>query len=319
MDLRHLRYLIAIARCGSLSAAADALHIAQPSLSQHIQRIEEELGVKLLVRSARGVTLTENGQRLLAHAEDIVRRVDTAMAEMRDVSVMVTGPVSIGLPSVASNVLAVPLAETIRHQFPNVTLRVMEGMSGHVQAWLMDGSVDIGILYDVNDLRHLTVEPLMIEALSLIAARDNWPREIGEGGIASEPMRFEDCVALDLVLPNRSHGLRETIERYARSQAVALNIPLEIDSLLQIKRLVARGSGYTILPHAAVIDDLGAGTLVSVPIIQPVLRSTVCLITNPQRPQSRAAKYVKRTLHSVIVELAERRLWQGELISDDIA
>jgi len=216
MDIRHLRYFIAIARCGSVSAAADALHVAQPSLSQHIHRIEEELSVKLLIRSARGVTLTESGQRLLAHADDIVGRLDAAVAEMRDLSDEVGGPVSIGLPSVAGNVLTVPLAETIRHELPNVTLRMMEGMSGHVQAWLVDGTVDIGILYDVNDLRSLKVQPLMVEAMSLIAAKDNWPYEVGAGGLASDPVRFEDCAALDLILPNRSHGLRETIERYAR-------------------------------------------------------------------------------------------------------
>lgn len=314
MDIRHLRYFIAIARCGSVSAAADALHVAQPSLSQHIHRIEEELSVKLLIRSARGVTLTESGQRLLAHADDIVGRLDAAVTEMQDLSDEVGGPVSIGLPSVAGNVLTVPLAETIRHELPNVTLRMMEGMSGHVQAWLVDGTVDIGILYDVNDLRSLKVQPLMVEAMSLIAAKDNWPYEVGAGGLASDPVRFEDCATLDLILPNRSHGLRETIERYARAQAIALKIPLEVDSLLQIKRLVARGSGYTILPQVAVVDDLASGTLVSIPIVQPAVRSTVYLVTNPQRQQSRAAKSVERTAICVITELVQRGLWLGELI-----
>ncbi len=305
---------MAIARSGSVSAAADTLHVAQPSLSQHIQRIEEELGVTLFVRSARGMTLTEHGRRLFAHAEDIVERLDAAIADMRDASEEVSGPVSIGLPSVAGNVLAVPLAETIRHEFPNVTLRVMEAMSGHVRAWLIDGSVDIAILYDVNDLRHLIVHPLMVEALSLIAARDNWPHPIGEGGIATEPVRFTDCATLDLILPNRSHGLRETIERFAQTQATGLNIPLEIDSLLQIKRLVARGSGFTILPHVAVTDELANGTLVSVPIAYPAVRSTVYLVTNPQRQQSRAARCVERTVTAVVTELVKRQLWLGELV-----
>ena len=317
MDIRQLRYFIAIARCGSVSAAAETLHVAQPSLSQHIQRIEEALNVTLLIRSARGVTLTEQGQRFRVHAEDIVGRLDAALADMRDVSKEVSGPVSVGLPSVASNVLAVPLAETIRHELPNVTLRVMEAMSGHVRAWIIDGSVDIGILYDVNDLRHLTVRPLIVESMSLIAARDNWPREIGAGGIAADPIRFEDCAKLDLILPNRSHGLRETIERFAQMQAVTLRIPLEVDSLLQIKRLVARGSGYTILPHVAVADDLAGGTLVSVPIVRPAVRSTVHVVTSPQRQQSRAARSVEQKLIAVMIELVRRNHWLGELIDDD--
>jgi LysR family transcriptional regulator, nitrogen assimilation regulatory protein len=304
---------MAIARSGSVSAAAEVLHVAQPSLSQHVQRVEEELGVTLLVRSARGVTLTENGQRLLGHADAIVKRLDLAIADMRNLSQEVSGPVSVGFPSVVSNVLAVPFAETIRHEFPQVTLRVMEAMSGHVQAWLLDGSVDIAILYDVNDLRHLTVHPLLVESLSLIAAKDNWPHDIGPDGIAVEPIHFCKCANLDLILPNRTHGLRETIERFARAQAFSLQVPLEIDSLVQIKRLVARGSGFTILPHVAVVDDLADGSLVSIPIIQPIVRNTVYLVTDPQRQQTRAGKYVQETVRTVVKELVRRQIWHGEL------
>ena len=312
MDIRQLRYFVGVASNGSLSAAAERLGVSQPSLSQHMLRIEEDLGIQLFVRTPRGVTLTEGGQRFMVHAGDIIRRFDDAIADMRDRTTEVQGPVRIGLPSSASNVLAVPLAETIRHEFPGITLRAMEAMSGHVQAWLNDGSIDIGILYDVGIIRHLTVSPLLVESLHLVAPSDGWPGAIGPDGIAADAVSLRECAALDLILPNRSHGLRELIERIARQHGIELRIPLEMDSLTQIKRLVERGSGYTILPHAAVSQDLAAGTLVLVPIRNPSVRRTVCLVTNADKPLSRAALEVERAVFHVVAELVRRKLWLSE-------
>ncbi|RXL95924.1 LysR family transcriptional regulator, partial [Citrobacter sp. AAK_AS5] len=82
-------------------------------------------------------------------------------------------------------------------------------------------------------------------------------------------------------MPNRSHGLRETIERFARGEGVELNVALEMDSLPQIKELVARGSGYSILAHSAARRELESREVVLVPIDKPVMRRTVHLVRNP--------------------------------------
>src|SRR5258707_3611917 len=105
MDVRQLRYFVRIAELGSVSAASHRLGVAQPSLSQHIKHLEQELGVDLLIRSSRGVSLTDSGQILLYHATSIVNAVDVAVPEIKDRSGAASGSVSIGVPSPAGNVV----------------------------------------------------------------------------------------------------------------------------------------------------------------------------------------------------------------------
>ena len=313
VDVRQLRYFVAIADQHSISLASEKLGIAQPSLSHHVMRIEEELGVQLLVRSTRGVTLTESGSRLYRHAQGILKAVEAAIADLRDHTEEISGPVSFAFPNSVSNVLTVPLSETVRNEFPKIVLRAMDAMSGHVQAWLAEGSIDFGILYDVQCARDLRVQPLLVEELFLVAASDAWKGEIHADGVAKQAIALKDCAGMSLVLPHREHGLRETVERFAQAQNVRLDVVMEMDSLSRIKTLVSRGSGYSILAHAAVHEELERGELVLVPIRDPVMRRTVYLASNPMRPEKRAAKLVEQLTVDIVRELVRKSAWRGEL------
>ena len=229
MDIRQLRYFVAIADQHSMSLASEKLGVAQPSLSHHVMRVEEELGVQLLVRSTRGVTLTESGRRLYTHAQSILRAVEAAVADLRDHAAELSGPVSFAFPSSVSNVLTVPLSETVRNEFPKIVLRAMDAMSGHVQAWLSEGVIDFGILYDVHFARELDMRPLLVEDLYLVAARDCWKGEALKSGFARESVSLAECARLGLILPHRAHGLREMLERAAAAQDIALDVVLEMD------------------------------------------------------------------------------------------
>src|SRR5260370_11280394 len=112
MDVRQLRYFVRIAELGSVSAASHRLGVAQPSLSQHIKLLEQELGVDLLIRSSRGLSLTASGQILLADATSTVNAVDVAITEIKDLSAVHGGPARIGVPSSTGTLLSVPLAVT---------------------------------------------------------------------------------------------------------------------------------------------------------------------------------------------------------------
>jgi LysR family transcriptional regulator, nitrogen assimilation regulatory protein len=314
MNLRQLRYFVSIAELGSISAASQRLGVAQPSLSQTIRQLEFELGVELLVRSPRGVGLTESGEVLLDRASSILSALDLTANEIRDRFGEVRGSVSFGIPSSASNVLSVPLAETVRHRFPKIMLRTMEAMSGFVQEWLAQGQLDLGILYDVERARSLKAQTLLIEELFLVTAASGWSRKIGPDGIADTPVSLQDCVSLPMILPHRSHGLRDTIERFVGSRGLSLSVVLEMDSLTNLKTLVERGSGYTILAHAAVYDEVQRGTLVMVPIRDPVMRRTVFLVRNASKPVTQAAREIERVILEITAELVRKKLWLGELV-----
>jgi LysR family nitrogen assimilation transcriptional regulator len=306
MDIKQLRYFIAIAEEGSLTAASVRLGVAQPSLSQHVIKIEDELGVQLIHRSTRGVVITPSGEILLEHAREICRQMSVCQELVRRSSNVPQGTVAFGLPPSVSMVLSVPLAETVRVELPKVKLRVIEAMSGFVASWLQDETVDLGFLYDLGNARNLEVRELMEEELHFFAAPDNWPLERGPG----TPVPLADMVGLDLILPSQHHGLRKTVDRYADGRGIILTVSLEMDALSQIKDLVVRGSGYTILAPAAAHDRVERHELVGSPIVEPYATRPVYLARKQSRPQTYVSHEVERITIEVVEDLIKRGIWK---------
>lgn len=309
MDIRHLKYFIAISEEPSLSSAAQRLRVAQPSLSQHVIRLEEELGVSLVVRSPRGIVLTEEGRLLARHARDIVQSLDNCIEEMKATSRVVSGPVAFGMPPSVSMVMSVPLAETVRLEFPQVRLQATEAMSGFLKTWLEDHTVDIGFLYDLDGKAHFRATHILDEDLCFFSAPDAWPLDLPPGA----PVPLARLAGLDLILPSPSHGLRRSIERHAAAQGIPLNVVIEMDAMTQIKDLVARGSGFTIFAPAAAYDYVARGELVKSPIVEPVMSRPVHLVNNPAFPMTNACRAVERITLDVARDLVRRGIWEGRL------
>ncbi len=305
MDIKQLKYFIAIAEEGSLSAASARLHVAQPSLSQHVIKVERELGVTLIERSPRGIVLTESGQILLRHAREICASMDACREKVRQSGGVPRGDVNFGLPSSVSMVLSVPLTETVLVELPHVKLRVIEAMSGFIRAWLEDQSIDLAFLYEVSELKNCDVQELMSEDLHFFAAPDNWPLSVPPG----TPVSLKDIQGLDLILPSPHHGLRQTIERYARSLGKPFKVVIEMDALAQIKELVVRGTGYTILAPVAAYDRVQRGELVMSRIVEPVMSRPVYLVRNRAKPVTEASRAVERITADVVEDLVRRKIW----------
>jgi LysR family nitrogen assimilation transcriptional regulator len=147
MDLRQLKYFLAVADAGGFSKAAERVCVAQPALSAHVARLEEELGAPLFSRSSKGATLTQAGTVLVDHATDIFKRIRNTEDAVRHASDEVRGTVSLGLPATMSIVLAVPLLREIRTKWPGISLRLLEGHSGWLQEWLAAGRLDKAVLF----------------------------------------------------------------------------------------------------------------------------------------------------------------------------
>ena len=306
MDIKQLRYFIAIAEEGSLSAASQRLRVAQPSLSQHVIKIEQELGVTLINRSPRGVALTTSGEILLHHAREICQSMSVCQDSVRQSGGVLEGSVAFGLPSSISMVLSAPLAQTVRHALPKVKLRVVEAMSGFIRQWLQDETIDLGFLYDSDEARLFEARELMQEELYFFAAADNWPLKRAVG----EPVPLAEIAGLELVLPSQHHGMRRTIDAYAQARGLELNVGVEMDALAQIKELVARGSGFTILAAAAAHDRAERGELVSSPIVEPVMTRPIHLVRKLTRPQTYVSREVERITLEVIDDLVARGIWR---------
>lgn len=306
VDLRQLHHFVAIAEHGSISSAAVALGIAQPSLSEHLSRLEKRLGTQLLMRGARGVQLTEAGVSLARSGREILQKMDLAVRDMRQFDGTPQGVVSVGFPPSLSMLLTVPLVETIQLELPDVKLQTSEAMSGDLLDWVGSGRLDFGYVYDMPQTNHLISKAVMSEELFLVAASDNWSRPTPSNGFSEQHVALAALHGLPLVLPSKRHSLRNLVEHAARSNGLQLNIVAEIDSLHEIIAMVDRASAYTILPHAAVCRQISGGNLVLVEIEKPSLRRSVHLIRARAQTLSQAALAVEQTVSTIIAETIVR-------------
>ncbi|WP_203070109.1 LysR family transcriptional regulator [Falsiroseomonas ponticola] len=299
MDLRQLEYLQAIAEQGSFSRAARALGLSQPSLSQRMRELEAELGGELFLRGSFGVRLTDLGTQVVAQGSAVLRQVEQIRTEARSRTGDPAGDVAIGLPTSVALHLTVPIVREVTRRFPGIRLRVIESMSGYLQEWLASGRLDLALLYKVDGAPGLRITPILTEDLYLIAARAGH-----EEDRASIPMA--EIVPLPLVLPSREHGLRQNIEAAATRAGMALHVGVEVESLVHMKELVRDGDRFTILPFAAVREEVRAGLLIARRIVDPVVRRPVALAVSAERPLSQGARRVAE-----VVEHAVQRALSG--------
>ena len=309
MDLRQLRYFVAIVDHASLSKAALRLHIAQPALSQHVRHLEEELRVKLLVRGARGVTTTEAGARLHHHARALLVQVDELPELVREVEVNPVGEVRLGMSGTVSELVTVPLIEAARRWHPGVRIRPVEAMSGYVLDWLRRGEIDAAIVYGTTDPVGVTTHQVLTEELCLLGQPGSAPAGARPDGV----IPLASVLKLDLITPGGGHGLRDVIDSGAANLRAAMKPAFEIDSYSQIKALAAKGFGYGILPEMAVVRETRERLLDVWHIVDPILQRKIFIAYRPDRPLSAATAAVARLGYQVIRRLVRTGVWTARL------
>jgi LysR family nitrogen assimilation transcriptional regulator len=311
MDAWQLRNFMLIAECGSITAAADRLGITQPSLSQQVRRLEDELGVALFDRTARGVALTEVGRLFQEHALIILKDIQRAREEVRRHDTAPSGEVVLGMPASTSQLLGVPLLIAARERFPQIALRLRESLSGAIRGWLEGGRVDLAVLYDAEGAKHLSVKRIADETLFLIGPAGEFGEQDARG-VAISPVAAARLSGMQLVLPSAAHGLRRLIDRQAGARDLDVKAQIEIDSLSQIRALVAAGQGYSVLSHAAVATELLEGRLSAARITGVDLRRSVSLVRNPTQAITRASVAIEDLALALLRDMIADGRWITE-------
>src|ERR1700683_2171228 len=170
MDLRQLRYFVGIVQAGSLSRAADQLHVAQSAVSHHLNSLESELDRQLVTRGPKGIILTDAGAVLYRHAEAILRHVESAKRDAMSAPNVPSGRVSIGLPVAIGAMLSYELFIRVRSVYPQIVLHVSDGNSWLLRERLVNGRLDIALLFVGQPERGFAVEPLLLEELFYVTA-----------------------------------------------------------------------------------------------------------------------------------------------------
>lgn len=306
MELSQLRTLIHVAELGSLSKAADRLHIAQPALSRQIRLLEDELGVRLFDRHGRGMVVTDQGQDVLRHALRVMAELDEIRATVADEDAPLRGHVSIGMPPTVSDILAEPLVSAFRETHPEATLRIVSAYSGYLLDWMHRGEIDAAVLYDPKSARTLRVQPLLEEVLFLIGPPAS--------GLSPEvPVEFGHLAGVRLLLPSAGHGLRAILDTCAAGLGFALSVPVEADSYSTLKGLVRGGHGFTILPKAPIHSDLAQGALCAAPLRNPVPMRRLILSYPSDRPTPRLARFAGQTIAQKVGQMVAEGVWPGHL------
>lgn len=301
LDVRSLRSFVGIAESGSFSRAADALHTAQPGLSLQIQKLEDELGVRLFQRSRKGVVLTGAGERLLRHARLILGQLQAARDDLRMEAAEPIGPVVLGMPQSLAASLVVPLVRDVLERWPRIALRVVDVNTGYIPDWLRSGHLDLGLVFRAESGQGVAYQELLQEELILVGP----PRELQQ----SSDITLADVSKLPLLLPSRRHSLRELIESYARRSGLQLNVIGEIDAMPQLRDLAMVGAGFSILSYASVRRDIEEGRIAGTRIVDPVLLRSVYLSRASTAPTTRPIETIQGAIAGIVDRLAESGQW----------
>jgi len=288
MELRQLRYFLAVARHRHFTHAAEASFVSQPALSQQIRALEQELGAPLFDRLTTGAELTTAGRALHDYAERILRDVENGRVAVEEVAGTVRGELAISAVHTAVPALLVEVLAEFRELYPTVTIRLHEERSGDVLESVLSGRVNLGITY--LPVAHDAIESsaLYEEELVLVIPKSRHRRRA--------TMRVSELAELSLIVPPEGFCLRMGIDRMLEGAGAPGHIVAEMSSIESICDAVRAGLGATLLPssytrHAGRMTGLSFVTL-----RDPVPLRTVGAIRRSDRHLCLASRAFLRAL-----------------------
>lgn len=239
MELRVLRYFLAVAREETISGAAKYLHLSQPSLSRQLMELERELGKELFVRGNRRITLTEEGELLRKRAGEIITLVERTENELRDTEEMIGGEVCIGGGETYAMSLIAGIARDMRREYPDIRYQLYSGNGDDVSEKLDKGLLDFGLLIEPFDRRKYDFIKLPV--------KDRWGVLMRKDSPLAEKERVtpEDIIDLPLIISRQSMATEE-ISGWMGKDMNELNVVGSYNLIFNASLMVAEGVGYAL-------------------------------------------------------------------------
>ncbi|WP_079434826.1 LysR family transcriptional regulator [Zoogloea sp. LCSB751] len=301
MNSDDLRLFARIVKAGSISRAALETGVDQSTLSRRLAALEGELGTRLLHRSGRGVLPTERGEKLLEYAESVGRLLDEAGSVMQGGDGRGPGQLHIAAQPTIASLLFVPLARLLKARYPDTRLRLVEGLADQLLDKLAGGDVDLALIY-LPEQGVVQADVLLNEGLRLVLPVDH--------PLADEAVPVSALREVPLILPSTHHGLRLQVASLAARNGFVPQIAVELDgSIALIKRLVMEGCGGTLLPEAAIREELAAGTLKSCRLTDPEVHRQVGLVLARNRVVPDGLWDIVRLIKDEVARLVESGDW----------
>ena len=286
MDLRQLEIFVKVAELGSFSKAADALFLTQPTVSEHIRTLEDELGVRLLDRLGRGAAVTKGGALLLSYAQRLLALAREARQAMESFQGRMSGELLVGASTIPGEYILPALIGRFKEKFPDIAITLLIGSSQAVTEWVAEGRAEVGVVGARSSHRGIDFRELMPDDIALIVSANHpWH---GRKQVTIEELRAEP-----LLLRERGSGTRAALESALDAAGVdlaGLRVVGEMGSTQAIKQAVKASVGISLLSRRAVEEECRVGTLWCLRVKNLKINRAFYLATNRERSRSPLAE-----------------------------
>lgn len=266
-----------------MTRAAGDLGVAQPALSRHIQRLEDELGMQLLVRLPRGVRLTAPGRQFLDHCRRALRELERAKEELRANAGSPKGQVILGVSPTLGPLLVPGVVERVRRQCPQVALKIVEHFSTLLFDGLLTGRIDVALLTNPSATRALRLTPLISEPIVVLAAPE-----------PKDTRRFYTLAELSKTPVVVTEAIRGIVDDQIGRYGARLNVAFEVNAVEAIGQLLLRGVGPAVMPISTFNVEIAAGRVMAFPIADVNVHRTLMLAHPVERRLSAATEEVSQ-------------------------
>ncbi|MCX8554693.1 transcriptional regulator CynR [Mycolicibacterium mucogenicum] len=292
LELRHLRYLLAVAEHGNFSHAAEELYVSQPTLSQQIKQLEAMVGVQLLDRGGRIVRLTDAGAAFAERARSALRELAAAERAIEDVQDLSRGHLRLGITPTFITYLIGPLTAELYTRHPGISLTVVETSQDSIEAGLLADELDVGIAFVGAPVPGIDFAALFTEHLGLVTSG---PR----AGNLPSPLPVHAMDDVELALLSSDFLTRTHIDTYFAAHHVDPRIIVEANSVQALTEIVQRTPLATVLPDAVTHDH---PHLTPVPLDPPIPTRTVAILRRAGGYHSAAASAFVRLTHELVAD-----------------
>ncbi len=288
IDVRRLRYFVAVCKHGGFSHAAGAIGVAQPALTRQVQLLERELGLKLITRNGRGAEPTEEGRFLLTRSVEYLNGLDNLVYELKQRFAQVSGQAVVGICPTISPFFLDDLKSYVAANSPDLSISVIEAYSGDLKNLMSSDRLDLALTYRPSSTMGGEHVELFSERLVLVSGfqPDKSQRSYG----------MSDLEGLKLILPSRIHELRLIIDTVCKRRGVLLRPDLELDSLDAVKAMLMKRSlhYFTILPTQSVRKEVERRQFSQYAIDDPDMLRTISIVIPPKPRNQAVTIYLQR-------------------------
>ena len=282
-NLSSYRIFYAVANTGNISKAAKELYISQPAISKSIQKLEENIGVKLFERSSRGVTLTTEGELLYTHVKSAFETLTLGEDKLRRSIALGVGNLTIGVSSTLCKYILLPYLRDFIKKYPHINISIACHSTNHTLKLLEEGKLDIGLVGKPEILRNIDFYPFQ-EVEDIFVAAKEYLHNLKVRGVE----RNQILQSATLLLLDKENMTRQYIDGYFQTNHIIPQDTIEVSNMDLLIDMSKIGLGAGCVIRNFVRNELKAGTLLEIPLTIPIRKRMIGFAYNKEAKISKS-------------------------------